>query len=132
MIGVNRATIAGNVGQDATIRYSASGVAVATFSIATNRLYKNQEGERQEETEWHRVVVLGKMGERAGQLVKKGAPIFLEGRISTKDWEDKEGRKRRTTEIIANTFSLMDGGRGRGAGALGGQREELGEGDIPF
>ena len=126
MLGVNKAIIVGHVGQDADIRYSPSGVAVTTFSVATNRLSKSKEGERLEHTEWHRVVALGKTGELAGQLVKRGVPIYLEGRLQTKDWEDKEGRKRRTTEIIARNFNLLNS---RGAAGSPGGEEEA---DIPF
>lgn len=132
MASVNKVIIIGNVGKDPEVRYNPSGGAWCTVSIATTRNWKNREtGERQEETEWHRVVFNDRLAEIVGEYVKKGRPLYVEGRLKTRKWQDKEGRDTYTTEIIAQEMQLLggrDGGGGdeggggysRGAGAGGG------------
>ena len=110
MASVNRVTIIGNVGKEPELRYSPSGVAFCTLSLATTRSWKNKEsGEKQEETEWHRVTFNDKLAEIVGQYVKKGKPLYVEGRLKTRKWTDKEGKDVYTTEIIANEMQLLGG-----------------------
>ena len=111
MAGVNKAILLGNLGKDPEIRYTPSGTAVANFNIATSESYKDKEGNKQEKTEWHKIVTFGKLAEICGEYLKKGKQVYLEGRIQTKQWEDKEGNKRYTTEIICNQLQML-GGKG--------------------
>ena len=106
--GVNKAIILGSLGQDPEIRYTASGAAVANISIATNEQWKDKEsGEMQERTEWHRVVFLGRLAEIVGEYLHKGSQVYIEGRIQTRKWQDKEGNDRYTTEIVANEMQML-------------------------
>ena len=133
MNGVNFVIIQGNAGSEPKLRYSASGVAVGSFSVATNRGVKDAQGEWQKETEWHRIVALGRLGEIAGQLVKKGSLLLIHGRLQTQEWKDAEGRSRRTTEIVADRLDVLDRRResdGPVEVAANGSREH--EADIPF
>lgn len=117
MASVNRVTLIGNLGKDPELRYNPSGVAFCTISLATTRNWKNREsGEKQEETEWHRVVFNDKLAEIVGQYAKKGKPLYVEGRLRTRKWTDKEGKDVYTTEIIANEMQLL-GGRDDGDSA---------------
>ena len=110
MASVNKVIIIGNVGKEPELRYSPSGTAFCTLSIATTRSWKNKEsGEKQEETEWHRVTFNDKLAEIVGQYVKKGKPLYVEGRLKTRKWTDKEGKDVYTTEIIANEMQLLGG-----------------------
>ena len=110
--GVNKVILIGNVGKDPEIRYSPNGSALATISLATSEQWKDKtSGEKQEKTEWHRVVAFGKLAEVIGQYVKKGAPIYIEGKLQTRKWTDKQGQDRYTTEIVANEMQML-GGRG--------------------
>jgi len=113
MASVNKAIIVGNLGNDPEMRTTQSGSQVANFSVATNERFKNQSGEWQERTEWHRVVAFGRTAEICGQYLKKGRSVFIEGRIQTNKWEDKSGQTRYTTEIIAQNMQML-GGRGEG------------------
>ena len=114
--GLNRALLIGNLGQDPELRYTQSGQAVLSLRLATNESYVNRDGERQDRTEWHSVVVWGKRGEALSKILSKGRQIFVEGRLQTRSWEDKQGGgKRYATEIVANEIILLGGG-GRGAG----------------
>ncbi len=106
--GVNRAIILGRLGTDPEVKYTQSGMAVTRFNVATNESWLNKEGQREERTEWHRIVVWGKQAENCGQYLAKGRQVYIEGRIQTSNWEDKEGIKRYTTEIIANTIQYID------------------------
>ena len=105
---INKVILVGNLGRDPEVRYTPSGVAVANFTIATSEKWKDKNtGEMQERTEWHRIVAWGKLGEICGEYLSKGKQVFIEGRIQTRDWEDKEGIKRYTTEIVANEMKML-------------------------
>lgn len=116
--GVNKVILLGNLGKDPEVRYTQSGSAVANFSLATTRAYKSGE-EWKEETEWHNIVVFGRTAERCGEYLQKGSQIFLEGRLQTRKWEDKEGNTRYTTEVVANDVQFL--GRTKGGGGGGGE-----------
>lgn len=106
--GVNKAIILGSLGQDPDIRYTAGGAAVANISIATNEQWKDKEsGEMQERTEWHRVVFFGRLAEIVGEYLRKGSQVYVEGRLQTRKWQDKEGQDRYTTEIVANEMQML-------------------------
>lgn len=123
--GVNKAILVGNLGRDPEIRYSPSGAAVANVSIATTDSWKDKNtGEQQERTEWHRVVFFGRLAEIVGEYLKKGSQVYVEGRIQTRKWQDKEGNDRFTTEIVASDMQML-GGRGGGAGGGGGSVEDF-------
>lgn len=107
MASVNKVIVLGNLGKDPEIRYTSSGSAVATLSIATVRKYKDSNDQKQEETEWHRVVLFGRLAEIAGEYVKKGHPLYVEGRLRTQKWQDKEGNDRYTTEIVGESIQLL-------------------------
>ena len=114
--GINKVILVGNLGKDPEVRYSPSGQAVANATLATSESWKDKNtGEKQERTEWHRVVFFGRLAEIAGEYLKKGAQIYVEGRLQTRKWQDKEGQDRYTTEIVANEMQML-GSRG-GAGA---------------
>ena len=113
--GVNKVILIGNLGRDPEVRYSPSGSAVANVTLATSESWKDKNsGEKQEKTEWHRVVFFGRLAEIAGEYLKKGSQVFVEGRLQTRKWQDKEGKDRYTTEIVANEMQML-GSRG-GAG----------------
>lgn len=107
MSGVNKVILVGNLGRDPEVRFTKSGTAVASFSIATSETWKDkQSGEKMEKTEWHRIVAWGKLGEICGEYLNKGKQVFIEGRLQTREWDDKEGNKRSTTEIVASTMTI--------------------------
>jgi len=115
--GVNKAIIVGTLGQDPEVRYTANGGAVANISVATNESWRDKAtGEAQERTEWHRIVMFGKLAEIAQQYLKKGSQAYFEGRIQTRKWQDQSGNDRYSTEIVANEMQML-GGRGGGGGA---------------
>ncbi len=117
MASVNKVIIIGNLGRDPEVRYTPSGAAVCNVSVATTRNWKSREGgERQEETEWHRVVFYDRLAEIAGEYLKKGRPVYVEGRLKTRKWTDKEGKEQYTTEIIAEQMQLLGGREGGGGG----------------
>jgi single-strand DNA-binding protein len=120
-MSVNKVILVGRLGRDPETRFTSSGQAVANFSIATDESYKDKSGERQKRTEWHKIVVWGKQAEIAQQYLKKGSLLYLEGRIQSREWQDKEGQKRTSFEIVATNFRML-GGRGDGmaAGAAAG------------
>jgi single-strand DNA-binding protein len=118
-MSVNKVILVGRLGRDPETRYTGGGQAVANFSVATDESYKDRNGERQKRTEWHKIVVWGKQAEIAQQYLKKGSLIFIEGRIQSREWQDKEGQKRTSFEIVANNFRML-GGRAEGAAAGGG------------
>jgi single-strand DNA-binding protein len=118
-MSVNKVILVGRLGRDPETRYTGGGQAVANFSVATDESYKDRNGERQKRTEWHKIVVWGKQAEIAQQYLKKGSLIFIEGRIQSREWQDKEGQKRTSFEIVANNFRML-GGRAEGAAASGG------------
>ena len=114
--GVNKVILVGNLGRDPEVRYSPNGSAVANVTLATSESWKDKtSGEKQEKTEWHRVVFFGRLAEIAGEYLKKGSQVYVEGRLQTRKWQDKEGHERYTTEIVAGEMQML-GSRG-GAGA---------------
>ena len=115
MASVNKVILVGNLGRDPELRYTQGGQAVANFTLATTERFSNREGERQERTEWHRIVAWGRTAELCAQYLAKGRSVYIEGRLQTREWEDKEGQKRRTTEITAQTVQFL-GGRGGPSG----------------
>jgi single-strand DNA-binding protein len=117
-MSVNKVILVGRLGRDPETRYTSGGQAVANFSVATDESYKDRNGERQKRTEWHKIVVWGKQAEIAQQYLKKGSLVFIEGRIQSREWQDKEGQKRTSFEIVANNFRML-GGRAEGAAAAG-------------
>ena len=128
---VNKAIVIGNLGKDPEVRFTPGGQAVANFSIATNESWKDKNGQAQERTEWHRIVVWGKLAELCGEYLKKGRSAYVEGRLQTREWTDKEGKKNYTTEIIANQVVFLGGRDGMGGGGgmgggRGGAREDFG------
>lgn len=147
---VNKVILVGNLGRDPESRSLPSGQPVVNFSLATSRRYKDRDGNRKDETEWHNIVVFGKQAEIAAQYLTKGKQIFLEGRIQTRSWEDKEGKKQYRTEIICDNFQMLgskgDGSRSSGGGygtpndsysgpeggSGGAGGGEIGDDDIPF
>ncbi len=112
MAGVNKAILIGNLGRDPEVRYTPDGTAVANFSIATSREWNDRaSGEKKKQTEWHRIVAFGRTGEICGEYLSKGSQVYIEGRLQTRDWEDKEGNKRSTTEIVVTQMQML-GSRG--------------------
>jgi single-strand DNA-binding protein len=122
MGSVNKVILVGNLGRDAELRYTPGGAAVATLNLATTEVWNDKSGQRQEKTEWHRIVLWGKQAESLQEYLTKGKQIYVEGRLQTRQWDDKDGNKRYTTEIKADRITLLGGGGGggRGAGAGGG------------
>ncbi len=115
--GVNKVILVGNLGRDPELRYLPSGSAVVNVTVATSESWKDkQSGERQERTEWHNVVFFGRLAEIAGEYLKKGSQVYVEGSLRTRKWQDKEGRDRYTTEIVVSDMQML-GGRGGGGGA---------------
>jgi single-strand DNA-binding protein len=111
-MGVNKVILIGNLGRDPEVRYTTNGTPVANFTLATNERWLDQaSGERKERTEWHRIVVFGKQAEIAGEYLRKGRQVFVEGSLQTREWTDREGNKRYTTEVRATNFQML-GGRG--------------------
>jgi single-strand DNA-binding protein len=122
-MSVNKVILVGRLGRDPETRFTSGGQAVANFSVATDESYKDRNGERQKRTEWHKIVVWGKQAEIAQQYLKKGSLVFIEGRIQSREWQDKEGQKRTSFEIVANNFRMLGGrseGMAAGAGATAG------------
>jgi single-strand DNA-binding protein len=107
--GVNKVILIGNLGADPEVRYMPSGGAVATVSLATTDSWKDKAGQLQEKTEWHRVVLFNRLGEIAGEYLKKGSKVYIEGSIRTNKWQDAQGQDRYTTEIVANNMQMLDG-----------------------
>ena len=149
MGSVNKVILVGNLGRDAELRYTPGGAAVATLNMATTEVWNDKGGQRQEKTEWHRVVLWGKTAESLNEYLTKGKQVYVEGRLQTRQWDDKDGNKRYTTEIRGDKVVLLGGGSGRGAGGGGMSRggddmgghagspspessEPLTDDDIPF
>jgi single-strand DNA-binding protein len=130
-MSVNKVILVGRLGRDPETRYTGGGQAVANFSVATDETYKDRNGERQKRTEWHKIVVWGKQAEIAQQYLKKGSLIFIEGRIQSREWQDKEGQKRTSFEIVASNFRML-GGRSEGAAAGAGGGASRGGGGDDF
>lgn len=114
--GVNKVILIGNIGTDPEVRYMANGNAVTTLSLATSETWKDKTtGEKQEKTEWHRVVLFNRLGEIAGEYVRKGSKLYIEGSIRTRKWQDQQGQDKYTTEIVANEMQLLDNKGGSSA-----------------
>jgi single-strand DNA-binding protein len=131
MGSVNKVILVGNLGRDAELRYTPGGAAVATLNMATTEVWNDKAGQRQEKTEWHRVVLWGKSAESLSEYLTKGKQIYIEGRLQTRQWDDKDGNKRYTTEIRADRVVLLgggSGGRGGGGGVARGGDETMGAG----
>jgi single-strand DNA-binding protein len=119
--GVNKVILIGNLGQDPEIKYMPSGSAVTNVSIATTESFKDKEtGEQQERTEWHRIAMFGRLAEIAGEYLRKGSQVYIEGKLRTRKWQDKQGQDRYTTEIMADQMQMLGG---RGGGAMGASAE---------
>jgi len=119
MASVNKVILIGNLGSDPEVKYTPSGTAVANFNVATNESWVSKDGKKEEKTEWHKIVVWSKLAELCGEYLAKGRPVYLEGRLQTRDWNDKDGNKRYTTEIVAQTIQFL---------GSPGERGERGEG----
>ena len=139
--GLNKAILIGNLGKDPEIRYTPGGLGIANFNIATSETWNNKEGVKETRTEWHRIVAFGKLAEICGEYLSKGKQVYIEGRIQTRDWEDKDGIKRYTTEIVANQMLMLgsrDSGEparsqgGMGGGFQGAPGPGPADDDIPF
>ncbi len=145
MAGVNKVILLGHLGRDPEMRYMPDGKAVAALSLATSEAYKDRDGSRQERTEWHRVILFGKTAAVAGEYLRKGNQAYIEGRIRTRKWTDKDGQERYSTEIVGDRLQLVGGRRdgaedgspapqhgGGGGGDMGATPMEEFEDDIPF
>src|SRR3979411_2170952 len=126
MGSVNKVILVGNLGRDAELRYTPGGAAVATLNMATTEVWNDKGGQRQEKTEWHRVVLWGKSAESLSEYLTKGKQIYVEGRLQTRQWDDKDGNKKYTTEIKADRITLLGGGGGGGGRGGGGRRAAAG------
>src|SRR3982750_2418473 len=120
MGSVNKVILVGNLGRDAELRYTPGGAAVSTINMATTEVWNDKAGQKQEKTEWHRVVLWGKSAETLSEYLTKGKQIYVEGRLQTRQWDDKDGNKRYTTEIRGDRVVLLSGGGGGGVGGGGG------------
>ncbi len=109
MSGVNRVILIGRLGRDPELKFTPAGKAVTNFTMATSENWKDDSGEKQERTEWHRIVIWGKLAEVAAKYLTKGAQVYIEGKLQTREWTDKDGQKKYTTEIIANNMTMLDG-----------------------
>ena len=107
MASINKVMLIGNLGKDPEIRYMPSGDAIANLTLATTENWKDKSGEKQEKTEWHRISMFGRLAEIAGEYLKKGSSVYIEGKLQTRKWQDKEGNDRYTTEIVANEMKML-------------------------
>ena len=121
MASVNKVILVGNLGRDPEVRYMPNGDAVANYSIATTETWKDKNGMRQEKTEWHNIVMYRRLAEIAGEYLKKGSSVYIEGRLQTRKWQDKQGNDRYTTEIIADQLQMLGGRNSNAAGQTPGQ-----------
>ncbi len=116
--GINKVILVGNLGRDPDVRYTSNGSAVANIAVATTDQWRDkQSGQNQERTEWHRVVMFGRLGEIAGEYLRKGQQVYIEGRLQTRKWQGQDGQDRYTTEIVANEMQMLGGPRGGGGGS---------------
>ncbi|MDE2259961.1 MAG: single-stranded DNA-binding protein [Betaproteobacteria bacterium] len=116
MASVNKVILVGNLGRDPEVRYMPDGAAITNISVATTDTWKDKAGEKQERTEWHRVAFFGKLAEIAGEYLKKGSQVYLEGRLQTRKWQDKDGQDKYTTEIVADRMQMLGSRSGGNAG----------------
>jgi len=114
--GINKVILLGNLGADPDVRTSPNGSVIANLRLATGETWKDQQGNRQERTEWHRVVMFGRTAEIARDYLRKGSKLYLEGRLQTRKWQDKDGHDQYTTEIVAQEFQMLDSAPGNGQG----------------
>ncbi|HXC92505.1 MAG TPA: single-stranded DNA-binding protein, partial [Geobacteraceae bacterium] len=125
MASLNKVMLIGNLGKDPEVRYTTSGTAVASFSLATTDKIKNKSGEWEEKTEWHNITLWARLAEIAGEYLSKGKPVYIEGRLQTRKWQDKDGKDRYTTEIVGEKMQMLsakgDGGGRSGGGRSGGE-----------
>jgi len=142
MASLNKVMLIGNLGKDPEVRYTAAGTAVASFSVATSEKFKNKTGEWEEKTEWHNVTLWARLAEIAGEYLAKGKTVYIEGRLQTRKWQDRDGKDRYTTEIVGEKMQMLSA-KGEGGGRQGGSRSESQEpayeepafnpdDDIPF
>ena len=135
MGSVNKAILVGNLGRDAEMRFTSGGTPVATVSIATTERFTDKEGQKREDTQWHRIVIWGKTAQSLHEYLTKGKQIYVEGRIQTREWTDKEGKPAKTTEIRADRIVLLGGGGGgggeRGSRGGGSRSVEMDTSDVP-
>ena len=127
--GINKVILVGNLGSDPELRYTGSGTAVCNFSLATSESYKDRDGNQVENTEWHRVVAWARLAEICGEYLKKGRQVYIEGQLQTRQWEDKDGNTKYTTEVKAREMQML-GGRddgGSGGGSRGGSDDDFGD-----
>jgi single-strand DNA-binding protein len=139
---VNKVILIGRLGKDPEMRFTPGGRAVTNFTLATNENWTDQSGERQERTEWHRVVTWGKLAENCAKLLSKGKQVYVEGRLQTRSWDDRDGNKRYTTEIVANAMQILSPMEGGARGSMADEGADLGSGepipgspefdDVPF
>ncbi|GAB3229461.1 single-stranded DNA-binding protein [Pseudaeromonas pectinilytica] len=125
--GVNKVILIGNLGQDPEVRYMPNGKAVANITVATSESWKDQQGQLQERTEWHRCAMYARLAEIAGEYLKKGSKVYLEGRLQTREWQDQQGQKRYTTEIIVNEMQMLDGRNAGGGASMGAPSQPQGQ-----
>lgn len=118
--GVNKVILVGNLGQDPDLRYTSNGTAVANLSLATNRQWKDKQGNQQSEVEWHKVVAWARLAEICGEYLGKGSQIYIEGRLQTEKWQDQDGNNRYTTKVVAQEMQMLGVGGGSGGGSGGG------------
>jgi single-strand DNA-binding protein len=136
---VNKVILIGNLGKDPEVRYSQAGAAIASFNVATTETWKKQDGSKEELTEWHRIVAFGRLGEICGEYLSKGSKVFIEGRLQTRKWENKEGVTQYTTEIVAREMKMLSprgssGGSSQDQGQYSDQSfpEQVMGDDVPF
>jgi single-strand DNA-binding protein len=128
---VNKVILLGKLGADPDVRYTGSGMAITNLNLATNERVKNSSGEWEDQTEWHRVVMFGKMAENAANFLSKGKTVYIEGRLKTESWEDGQGQKKYTTKIYASDMQFI-GGSGQGGGQASSDAASGGDDGIPF
>jgi len=137
---INKVILIGNLGADPEVRYSQNGTAVANFRIATTETWKKQDGSKEEQTEWHRIVAFARLGEICGEYLSKGSKVYVEGRLQTRKWQDRDGNDRYTTEIVAREMKMLSSRGESGGGSGGGGRTNdeppwpepaMGD-DVPF
>jgi len=131
MASVNKVILIGNLGRDPEVRYMPDGGAITNISIATTENWKDKNGEKQEKTEWHRVAFFGKLAEIAGEYLKKGSQVYVEGRLQTRKWQDKDGNDKYTTEIVADRMQMLGSRQGMGGGGAEREAPDRGEAARP-
>ena len=135
---INKVILIGNLGADPEVRYSQNGAAVASFRLATTEVWRKQDGSKEELTEWHRIVAFGRLGEICGEYLSKGSKVYIEGRLQTRKWQDRDGNDRYTTEIVARDMKMLSprGTSGEGGGSFGEDQPPFPEpvmgDDVPF